>query len=216
MLPILERLLTFVTNNILPVIQRFTDSFGGANGLGSRINQIVTTVKTVLTPVFEGALSLFNRIKNAVLENRDSFEGLANLITTYIAPVIGKVLGGALKGLGFIAEGIIKVIATVAKIITATVEAAIGGINTLIKAYNAVPLLPNIPLIPTGAGSPVAPSAPSIRAVERGVPTASAPAASAVAHPSSATLQPARPSSDATQLSPTRHSSRPASRFTGL
>ena len=181
LLPILERLLAFVTNNILPVIQRFTDSFGGTNGLGSRINQVVTTVKSVLTPVFEGAVSLFNRIKNAVLENRDSFEGLANLITTYIAPVIGKVLGGALKGLGFIAEGIIKIIATVAKIVTSTVEAAIGGINALIKAYNAVPLLPNIPLIPTGGGSPVAPSAPSIRAVERGVPSASAPAASAVA-----------------------------------
>ncbi len=62
------------------------------------------------------------------------------MIQTYIAPTIGKVLGGALKGLGVIAEGVIKVIATVAKVITATVEAAIIGINALIKAYNAVPL----------------------------------------------------------------------------
>ncbi len=98
-----------------------------------------------------------------------------------ITATIGKVLGGALKGLGVIAEGVIKVIATVAKVVTATVEAAIIGINALIKAYNAVPLLPNIPTIASPSGGAVSPSAPSIRAIERGVPTASAPAASAVA-----------------------------------
>ena len=181
LLPILERLLNFITQNVLPVVQRFTDSFGGANGLGSNINHVVTTVKTVLTPVFQGAVSLFNRIRDAVVANQDSFRRFADLIQTYVAPVLGKVLGGALKGLGVIAEGVINIIGKVVGIITNTVEAAIGGINRLIRAYNSVPLLPNIPTISAPSASIPTPATPSIRAVERGVPSASAPAAAPVA-----------------------------------
>ena len=181
LLPILERLINFVNANVVPVINRFTESFGAPGGLADNIQKTVDIVLRVLRPAFEGAVSLFNRVRNAISDNRESFSAFADLIQTYIAPTIGKVLGGALKGLGVIAEGVIKVIATVAKVITATVEAAIIGINALIKAYNAVPLLPNIPTIAAPSGGAVAPSAPSIRAIERGVPTASAPAASAVA-----------------------------------
>ena len=181
LLPILERLLTFVTTNVLPVIQRFTDSFGGANGLGANINHVVTTVKTVLTPVFEGAVSLFNRIKAAVIANQDSFRRFADLIQTYVAPVLGTVLGGVLKGLGVIAQGVINIIGKVVDVISATVEGAIKGINALIKAYNAIPLLPNIPTIAAPSGGAVAPSSPSIRAVERGVPSASTSAVAPVA-----------------------------------
>ena len=181
LLPILERLINFVNANVVPVINRFTELFGAPGGLADNIQKTVDIVLRVLRPAFEGAVSLFNRVRNAISDNRESFSAFADLIQTYIAPTIGKVLGGALKGLGVIAEGVIKVIATVAKVITATVEAAIIGINALIKAYNAVPLLPNIPTIAAPSGGAVAPSAPSIRAIERGVPTASAPAASAVA-----------------------------------
>jgi len=177
LLPILERLINFVNANILPVIQRFTDSFGGANGLGANINHIVTTVKTVLTPVFEGAVSLFNRVRSAVIANQDSFRRFADLIQTYVAPLLGTVLGGVLKGLGVIAQGVINIIGKVVDVISATVEGAIKGINALIRAYNAIPLLPNIPTIAAPSGGSFAPSAPSIRAVERGVPTASAPTA---------------------------------------
>ena len=173
LLPILERLVSFVSTTILPVIQRFSDSFGGGGGLSSNIEMVVNTVKTVATPIFEGAISLFNRIKNAVMANQESFRAFGQLIQNYIAPILGKVLGGALKGLGVIAEGVINIIGKVVGIVTKTVEGAIAGINALIKAYNAVPLLPNIPTISApNAGVPT-PSTPSIRAIERGVPAPS-------------------------------------------
>jgi hypothetical protein len=181
LLPILERLINFVNASIVPVINRFTDSFGAPGGLADNIQKTVDIVLRVLQPAFEGAISLFNRVRKAIADNRESFTAFADLIQTYIAPAIGTVLGGALKGLGVIAQGVIKVIATVAKVITATVEAAIIGINALIKAYNAVPLLPNIPTIAAFSGGAVAPSSPSIRAVERGVPSASTSAVAPVA-----------------------------------
>lgn len=144
LLPILEKLIGFVTTTILPVIQKFTDSFGGANGLGSSIEKIVTTVQTVLQPVFEGLVNFFGKIRKAINDNRESFEKFADIIQTYVAPVLGKVLGTALKGLGTIASGVINIIGGVIDLISGAVEGAIKGINALIRAYNAIPWLPNI------------------------------------------------------------------------
>lgn len=181
LLPILERLVSFISTTILPVVQRFTDSFGGSGGLSSNIEMVVNVVKTVATPIFEGAISLFNRIKNAVMANQESFRAFGQLIQNYVAPILGKVLGGALKGLGVIAEGVINIIGKVVGVITATVNGAISGINALIKAYNAVPLLPNIPTISAPKASVPVPASPSIRANEMSVPktakVASAPQA---------------------------------------
>ena len=181
LLPILERLLNFITQNVLPVVQRFTDSFGAPGGLASNIEKVANIAKTVLTPIFQGAISLFNRVRDAVVANEGSFRRFADLIQTYVAPVLGKVLGGALRGLGVIAEAVINIIGKVVGVITNTVEAAIGGINRLIRAYNAVPLLPNIPTISAPSPTVATPSSPSIRAIERGVPSASAAPAASVA-----------------------------------
>jgi phage-related protein len=181
LLPILERLLSFVNDRIVPVIQKFADGFGGDGGLAGNIDHVIKTVRTVLEPVFNGLISLFNRVKNAIIANQDNFRAFADLIQKYVAPVLGTVLGGALRGLGVIAQGVINIIGKVVGIITKTVETAIAGINALIKAYNKIPLLPNIPTISTGSTSIPTPSSPSIRAVERGVPTASSVAATPVA-----------------------------------
>jgi hypothetical protein len=181
LLPILERLLAFVNERIVPVIQKFADGFGSNTGLAGNIERVVGIMKTVLTPVFEGALSLFRRVRDAVVANQDSFVKFAQIIQTYIAPVIGTVLGGALKALGVIAQGVITVVAKAADFIRATVEVAIAGINALIRAYNAIPALPNIPTISAGSQGVTAPSSPSIRAIERGVPTASSAVAPSVA-----------------------------------
>ena len=176
-LPILERALVFITDKVIPGLRRFIDAFGGGEGLAGNIERVVTIIRTVLTPVFEGALSLFRRVRDAVVANQESFTKFADLIRTYIAPVIGTVLGGALKALGVIAQGVINIVAKAADFIRATVEVAIAGINALIRAYNAIPALPNIPTINAPSAGVTAPSAPSIRAIERGVPSASAAAA---------------------------------------
>lgn len=181
LLPILERLLNFVNERIIPVIQKFADGFGGGDGLAGNIDHIVKTIRTVLEPVFNGLISLFNRVRNAIIANQDNFRAFADLIQKYVAPVVGTVLGTALRGLGVIAQGVITIIGKVVGIITKTVETAIAGIDALIKAYNRIPLLPNIPTISAGTASIPTPSSPSIRAIERGVPSAAPAATSPVA-----------------------------------
>jgi hypothetical protein len=143
LLPILEKLITFITSTILPAVNKFSNSFG-AEGLSGVIENIVTVVRTVLQPVFEGLVNFFGKVRKAINDNRESFEKFADLIQDYIAPVLGKVLGGALKGLGTIASGVINIISGVVDLVTGAVEGAIKGINALIRAYNAIPILPNI------------------------------------------------------------------------
>lgn len=181
LLPILERLLNFVNERIIPVIQKFADGFGGGDGLAGNIDHIVKTIRTVLEPVFNGLISLFNRVRNAIVANQDNFRAFADLIQKYVAPVIGTVLGGALRGLGVIADGVIRIIGAVVGIITKTVETAIAGINALIRAYNKVPLLPNIPTINTGSiSTPNQPNLPNLASLPTGVAgSVSAPTAQA-------------------------------------
>ena len=98
----------------------------------------------------------------AIERNKESLTILYNFIRQYVIPIIIEGFGDALKFIGRIAGGILDVIGAVVNGIKSAVEFAINGINALIKAYNAIPLLPNIPTI----------SAPSISAPKTSAPTA--------------------------------------------
>jgi hypothetical protein len=65
----------------------------------------------------------------------------------YVVPVLAVSFGGALKIVGEIAGFVIDVIGKVAGGIATVVNGAISAINVLIKAYNAIPFLPNVGLI---------------------------------------------------------------------
>jgi hypothetical protein len=126
--------------------------------------------------VWNGLVSAFNSIKKAIGENLTVFGEFGSYIATYLAPVIGTVLGGALTVVGKVAAGVIDVIASVIKVINGLIGGAIDGINALIRAYNAVPLLPNIPTIskPTLSAPSVSSSSVSVPSVPSiSVPTVS-------------------------------------------
>lgn len=198
LLPILEKVIKFITENALPVINAFANAFsnkeGGIAGYVTTLGQII--VQT-FTPIINGLVKAFGYVKNAIGDNLDTFKEFGGYIATYLAPVVGTVLGGALTVVGKIAGGVIDVIAGVIKVINGLIGGAIDGINALIRAYNAVPLLPNIPTIskPTlsvpsvSSASVATPSIPNIPTVTvptvtgggAGVASASASAAKAAA-----------------------------------
>jgi hypothetical protein len=97
------------------------------------------------------------------------------LIATYVAPVIGTVLGGALQVAGKIAGGVIDVIAGVVKILNGLISGAVAGINALISAYNAIPFLPNVGKISTPTVSVPTIKTPTVSTTVPKVPTISAP-----------------------------------------
>lgn len=171
LLPILEKLMKFINQIALPAINAMSSGFGlDKGGIGGAITTLGNIIVNVFTPIINGLLKAFGYVKNAIGDNLDTFKEFGGYIAQYLAPVIGTVLGGALQVVGKIAGGVIDVIAGVIKIINGLIGGAIDGINALIRAYNAVPLLPNVPTInkPTlntpsvSSASVSAPSIPSV------------------------------------------------------
>jgi phage-related protein len=148
LLPILEKVMTFINNNALPIINAFSSAFSlDKGGLGGVITNLGQIIVQTFQPIISGLIKAFNYVKDAIGDNLDTFKVFGSYIATYLAPVIGTVLGGALQVVGKIAGGVIDVVAGVIKVINGLIGGAIDGINALIRAYNAVPLLPNIPTI---------------------------------------------------------------------
>lgn len=147
LLPVLEKLMRFVNDFATPVLQAFNDGLSGKGGLAYYITYLSTTIKNVFTPVWEGLQKGFVYIKEAVGDNIETFKQFGAFIANYVAPVLGNVLGKAFEGVGIMASATINVIGSVIRVIGNLIDNAIDGINALIKAYNAIPLLPNIPTI---------------------------------------------------------------------
>lgn len=131
--------------------QRFAEfQEGVGNALIPVLLNLFNMIETKIVPAFnflkENAI---DPVLGAINRNKDAFKAFGDLISTYVVPILTGAFAGALVVVGKIASGVIDVIGKVAGGITTLVNGAIGLINDLIGAYNKIPVLPNIPLIPT-------------------------------------------------------------------
>jgi phage-related protein len=176
LLPILEKLMGFINNNALPIINAFSGAFSlDGNGLGGVITTLGNIITSVFTPIINGMVKAFGYVKDAIGDNLETFKTFGTYISTYLAPVIGTVLGGALQVAGKIAGGVIDVIAGVVKILNGLISGAVAGINALISAYNAIPFLPNVSKISTPTVSVPAIKTPTVSGTVPKVPTITPP-----------------------------------------
>jgi len=179
LLPILEKMINFINQNALPIINAFSGAFSlNGNGLGGVITTLGNIIVNTFTPIINGLLKAFNYIKDAIGDNLDTFKECGGYIATYLAPVIGTVLGGALQVAGKIAGGVIDVIAGVVKILNGVISGAVAGINALISAYNAIPFLPNVGKITTPTVSVPTIKTPTVSTAVPKIPTISTPSTS--------------------------------------
>jgi hypothetical protein len=119
LLPIIEKLVSFVVNQVVPNLQKFA--------------------------------SAFDPIKEAIENNKESFQKLWAFIGDYVIPILTTLAGGALKVVGEIFGKIIDIIGFAIDKISAFVDAVRNMVNAVITAYNRLPL-PNISLVGGGGG----------------------------------------------------------------
>jgi phage-related protein len=149
LLPILDKLLQFINQNALPAIEAFSKAFSltQGDGLGKVMNDVGNTIKKTVQPIFEGVKSVFESVKNAVMDSKDEFAAFWDVVK-FVAPLIGKIVGDALSVVGDIAGVVITIIGKVLGAIKPLLNTAIDGINLIIKGYNLIQFGKDIPLIP--------------------------------------------------------------------
>jgi phage-related protein len=103
-----------IVDKVIPAIETFVSGLGGKDGLSNAFNNIVDIYKSVFGPILEGIKYAFDKIKDAVMDNKDSFEKLWNFIKDFLAPF----LGGAFKlAIEVCADALSILVRAVAKVI---------------------------------------------------------------------------------------------------
>jgi uncharacterized membrane protein YgcG len=142
LLPVVLELATVFSTTVLPVIENVATAFSDSQGnFGGYIRQIGTFIQNTFTPILNGLIKAFGYVREAIGDNLKTFTEFGGYIATYLAPIIGNVLGAALQTVGKIAAGVINIVGDVVGAINRVINTAIDGINFLIRAYNAIPFI---------------------------------------------------------------------------
>jgi hypothetical protein len=158
---------------LLPTLQKLLDYF----------------INTVIPKFIEFKDAALKPVTDAIARNKDSLTILYNFIKDFVVPVLINNLGAALSFIGKVAGGVLDVIGFVVNGIKSAVNFAIDAINVLIRAYNAVPLLPNVATISKPSFS--APSTPSSSSLPK-IATAPSPSLPPAPKPSTTPSVPSR------------------------
>ena len=138
----------------------------GAALLPTLQNLLNFFINTVIPKFIQFKDAALEPVQDAIERNRESLTLLGNIIKDFVIPIILNGFGDSLRFLGKIAGGILDVIGAVVNGIKSAVSFAIDSINALIRAYNAIPILPNVstiskPSFTTSSPSTSVPSLPS-------------------------------------------------------
>jgi len=142
LLPVLGYFIDLINRYALPALTAFGNAFSNKEGgLTNYITTVGTLIRNVFSPILEGLIKGFNYVRDAVGDNLKTFTEFGGYIATYLAPIIGNVLGAALQTVGKIASGVINIVGDVVGAINRVINTAIDGINFLIRAYNSIPFI---------------------------------------------------------------------------
>jgi hypothetical protein len=179
----------------------------GVEAIGVKLLPIIEALIKIIiekvVPGFEKFAKLFDPIRKVIADNKESFQALGNFIVDYIVPVFTVALGGAISFVAKIAAGVVDIVGGVINVIRNLVSGAIDGINALIKAYNAIPLLPNIPTISKPSFTTPTTSAPKVSTPTYTAPTISDAGGGATTGTTSGTTSVAAAASSAATASTT-------------
>jgi hypothetical protein len=123
---------------LLPMLQNLMDYF----------------VNTLIPKFQEAKARAVDPIIKAFKDNEDTLRDLWSFIKTFLVPIFENALVNSIVAVGKTIAGIVTIVATVTREVKDLANSVIEQINRIIAAYNRIPVLPNIGLIPkigTGA-----------------------------------------------------------------
>jgi hypothetical protein len=128
--PAFENIATFFKDVLIPIFQSWW----------SFITEIVIPgVVNVFQPILEGLFSAFGKIAKTIKNNEDNlkplfnaFKAFASFVAEILAPVLGEVLGAALKVVGTLLSGLITGFAKLVGFIDGVVQ-SIGNLIRLVQ-----------------------------------------------------------------------------------
>jgi hypothetical protein len=118
--PAFTEILKVVRDDVLPIIKSWYEFIA---------DTIVPAFSAVIGPAFQGLVSAFTKIKNAVVDNSDElkpllslFKSIANFIKEDLAPILGGAFKLALSAIGTIVAGLVTGFSKLVGFITSTVN----------------------------------------------------------------------------------------------
>jgi phage-related protein len=125
--PIFQTLTGYIKDNVIPTFKAI---------FGFITDFVIPALRDFLTPVINGLRAAFEKVAGKIEENSEKlqplvtfFKAFAVFVRDTLAPVLGKVLGGAFEILGAAIGGVIDFFATLVDLIN--------------KAYNAIKAIVN-------------------------------------------------------------------------
>lgn len=144
---------TTQANTLEGQIARLQVAFDEAKeSVGARLLPAITSllnyfINTVIPKFTEFKDKALEPVTTAINNNREAFNTLWKFIKNFLVPIIVDGLGSALSFIGKVAGGILTIIGNVVTGIKKAVDFTIDGINAVIRQYNRIPILPDIPEI---------------------------------------------------------------------
>ena len=121
-----------IGTRLLPIVRQLLDYF----------------VNTLIPKFQEAKTAAIDPIITAFKNNEEALRDLWSFIKTYLVPIFETALVGAIKSVGATIAGIITVVGTVTSKVKELANDVIDAVNKIIRAYNAIPILPNVSTIP--------------------------------------------------------------------
>jgi hypothetical protein len=113
------------------------------------LQNLLNYVVNVLIPKFkEAKQAAIDPIIVAFKNNEQALRDLWAFTKNYIIPIFENGFVAAIKAVGAAVAGIVNIIGAVVTKVKELVNDAINAINAVIRAYNAIPILPNVSTIP--------------------------------------------------------------------
>lgn len=148
LLPIVEKLLGFITNTVLPAFGKLSDALSGSGeGILARFTAIANYARDFVTPIFDAVRGAFDKIGTAIKDQKPNFDSIVTTLgeiydwaNKYIIPILKTGLVAAVETFGSAVSTAISIVVPIIEktynAIKSIVNFIIDIINTAIAVYN--------------------------------------------------------------------------------